>query len=78
MICDHYNTVHVIQYCPEDGALFITEYNDYLDSAHVFKSIKLYNVSFCVNFLGLFVVLWRIFPVIISFFSCPLYIMLLS
>lgn len=67
-----------MQYCPEDGALFITEYNDYLDSAHVFKSIKLYNVSFCVNFLGLFVVLWRIFPVIISFFSCPLYIMLLS
>lgn len=41
MICDHYNTVHVMQYCPEDGALFITEYNDYLDSAHVFKSIKL-------------------------------------
>lgn len=67
-----------MQYCPEDGALFITEYNDYLDSVHVFKSIKLYNVSFCVNFLGLFVVLWRIFPVIISFFSCPLYIMLLS
>ena len=57
MICDHYNTVHVMQYCPEDGALFITEYNDYLDSAHVFKSIKLYNVSFCVIFLGLFVVL---------------------
>ena len=67
-----------MQYCPEDGALFITEYNDYLDSAHVFKSIKLYNVSFCVIFLGLFVVLWRIFPVIISSFSCPLYIMLLS